>query len=116
MSTRGQEGLLKPWPRSPRQWSHMRGSTAEAQASDWGRVRRRGLMKTRERGVRIRSLDYLNHYKSVSNHSNLSNHSVLLLFRERERGGPQAILFPGAFLLLFVLVLFTFVVYLQLHA
>ena len=61
--------------------------------SGQGHVGQWGLMKTRERALqrerraRIRSLDYLNHYKSDSNHSNLFNHSVLLLFRERERGG-----------------------------
>jgi hypothetical protein len=92
VSARGQEGLLKPWPGSLRQWSHMQGSTAEAQALDWGYVGQRGLMKIRERASqrerrsRIRSLDYFNHYKSVSNHSNLSNHSVLLLL-ERGKGG-----------------------------
>ena len=56
----------------------------------------------RERGSGIRSLDYLNHYKSVS------NHPILLLFRERERGGLQVILFPRAsllFLYLFYLLL-----------
>ena len=110
----GQEGLLKPWPRSPRRWSHMQGSTAEAQASDWGYVGQRGLMKIRERASqrerrsRIRSLDYLKHYKSVLNHSNLSNHSILLLL-ERERGGDCKQSFSQehfcSFLCLFYLIL-----------
>ena len=92
---RGQKGLLKPQPGSPRRWNCTWGSAAEAWASDRGCIGQQGLMKTRERALqrerrsRIRSLDYLNHYKLVSNHSNLSNHSVLLLFRERERGGDH---------------------------
>ena len=64
-----------------------------------GTKKTRERASQRERSVRKRSLDYLNHYKLVLNHSNISNHSVLLLFRERERGGPQAILFLRASLL-----------------
>ena len=53
MSTSGQERLLKPRPGSPRRWSRVRGSAAEARASPRGRVWRRGPMKKRE-GVRGR--------------------------------------------------------------
>ena len=59
-------------------------------------------MKTRERASwrerrsRIRSLDYLNHYKSVSNHSNHSNYSVLLLLERGKGGGTTSNPFPGS--------------------
>jgi hypothetical protein len=43
-----------------------------------------------------RKQDYLNHLISVSNHS---NHSGLFLLERRKKGGLQAILFLGAFLL-----------------
>ena len=67
--------------------------------SSQGHVGQRGLMKTREsaswreRRLRIRSLDYLNHGKPVSNHLNLSNHSGLLLL-ERRKGGDHEQSFP----------------------
>jgi hypothetical protein len=55
------------------------------------------------RGIRNRKQDYSNLSISVSNHSNHSNHSGLLLLERRKRGGPQAILFLEASLLLLCL-------------
>ena len=121
MSVSRQERLLKPWPRSPRQWSRAQGSAAEAQASGQGHIGQQRPMKKRERALQREKGSGIGSWATqitryLSQITQITQITQGCFFLERGKGGDHKQSFSQEHFCSFVLFLFTSVVYVQLHA